>query len=156
MPPSRSPYSYDNGKSKRNYQNYFTVGTCLSCVATIIAFINVLQFFSQSGFSFRPASGVSITRSLLHSSCKDFHPECQFQAQQGFCQQFVSAMSMECPHSCSTCDLLDPAIRCTNDRLYPDPGDLPPSFKEVYQQGNSLFKPGEILLHYIQRFIRLE
>ena len=147
MPPSRSPYSYDNGKSKRyNLHSYFTAGTCLSLVATIIALINVVQFISQSGLSFRPENGVSIARSLLHSNCKDFHPECPFQAQQGLCQQYPSNMALECPHSCSTCDLLDPAVRCTNDRLYPDPDDLPPSFSEVYQPGNSLFKPGEIKL----------
>lgn len=146
MPPSRSPYSYNNDKSRRYSQSNFSIGTCLSVLASFIAFINIIQFFSDQSIwtLFQPINGAGIVRSLLHSNCKDFHPECRFQSEQGFCSEYEPAMSVECPRSCSTCDLIDYDTRCTDERLYPDESDLPPSLyiEDVFIKGNSLFKKG--------------
>jgi hypothetical protein len=59
------------------------------------------------------------------NKCKDTHESCGLWASVGECDKNPSFMITGCPRSCTTCDMLDPKVRCKRD----------PSFKPAIEAG---------------------
>lgn len=76
-------------------------------------------------------------RDVSLNQCSDRHQQCKGFAEHGECKKNPGWMTINCPASCDSCDLLDHKVRCNRDRLgIPNnhvyaPGDMDNMFSEI-------------------------
>jgi len=76
-------------------------------------------------------------RDVSLKTCTDRHVQCVDFQRQGECENNPGWMIVNCPHSCKSCHLLDPKVRCDRDRLgikkdhVYQPGDMNAMFESI-------------------------
>ena len=83
------------------------------------------------------ANSAGKPREVDAKKCEDRHQQCVGFAAQGECDNNPGWMIVNCPHSCDSCELLDPQVRCNRaslgikeDHVY-KPGDMQAMFSAI-------------------------
>ena len=83
--------------------------------------------------------------SALEEPCRDMYGFCETYATEGHCSLNAGWMTLNCPVSCDSCHLRDPAVRCTHEFLNISsvptylPGEIDGMFSELQGKYGSLY-----------------